>query len=48
MHETSIEFAPDIDEFQESGLTPVASSKVLPYRVKESPIQMEQLYLIVK
>ncbi|MFF3099805.1 flavin reductase family protein [Viridibacillus arvi] len=41
MNETSIEFAPDIDEFQESGLTPIPSSKVLPYRVKESPIQME-------
>lgn len=41
VNETSIEFAPDIDEFQETGLTPIPSSKVMPYRVKESPIQME-------
>ncbi|WP_082234425.1 flavin reductase family protein [Halobacillus massiliensis] len=30
-----------IDEFEEAGLTPVDSEKVLPKRVKESPIQME-------
>ncbi|MGO0062649.1 flavin reductase family protein [Brevibacillus fluminis] len=41
VNETSIEFASDIDEFQETGLTPIPSSKVMPYRVKESPIQME-------
>lgn len=41
VNETSIEFAPDLDEFQETGLTPILSSKVMPYRVKESPIQME-------
>ncbi|MBD3921269.1 flavin reductase family protein [Paenibacillus sp. PR3] len=38
---TSIEFASDIDEFRETGLTPISSSSVMPYRVKESPIQME-------
>lgn len=41
VNDTSIEFAPDIDEFRETGLTPIPSSKVAPYRVKESPIQME-------
>lgn len=41
VNDTSIEFAPNIDEFRETGLTPIPSSKVAPYRVKESPIQME-------
>jgi flavin reductase (DIM6/NTAB) family NADH-FMN oxidoreductase RutF len=41
VNDASIEFASDIDEFQETGLTPIPSSKVMPYRVKESPIQME-------
>ncbi|MCH5586148.1 flavin reductase family protein [Shimazuella sp. AN120528] len=41
MNETSAEFSSEIDEFQVSGLTPIPSSKVMPYRVKQSPIQME-------
>lgn len=41
MNVCSVEFPPDIDEFHESGLTPVASDLVRPARVKESPINME-------
>ncbi|NUN08727.1 MAG: flavin reductase family protein [Ignavibacteriaceae bacterium] len=37
----STEFSPEIDEFQESGLTPVESVMVRPPRVLESPFQME-------
>lgn len=37
----SAEFPPSADEFIKSGLTPVPSEKVKPYRVKESPFQME-------
>ena len=38
---TSAEFPPEVDEFKESGLTPIASEIVKPPRVKESPFQME-------
>jgi flavin reductase (DIM6/NTAB) family NADH-FMN oxidoreductase RutF len=41
MNLTSAEFPPEVDEFAESGLTPVPSEKVKPPRVKESPINME-------
>jgi len=34
-------YAPDVNEFIKSGFTPVKSEKVKPFRVKESPIQME-------
>jgi flavin reductase (DIM6/NTAB) family NADH-FMN oxidoreductase RutF len=37
----STEFAPEIDEFVKSGLTPIDSDLVKPKRVKESPFQME-------
>lgn len=37
----STEYASDTDEFVKSGLTPVKSDLVKPYRVKESPFQME-------
>jgi flavin reductase (DIM6/NTAB) family NADH-FMN oxidoreductase RutF len=37
----STEYAPDIDEFIKSGLTPVPSDIVKPPRVAESPFQME-------
>lgn len=37
----SIQFDSDIDEFEKAGLTPLASDLVKPYRVKESPVQME-------
>ena len=34
-------YDPSVDEFQKSGLTPVASETVRPFRVKESPVQFE-------
>lgn len=37
----SCEFAPDIDEFVKSGLHTLESVIVKPYRVKESPFQLE-------
>ena len=37
----SAEYPPDIDEFAKSGLTPIKSDLVEPFRVKESPFQME-------
>ena len=37
----SINYAADVDEFEKSGLTPLASSLVRPFRVQESPVQME-------
>jgi len=38
---TSADYPKEIDEFIESGLTPIPSKKIKPYRVKESPVQME-------
>jgi flavin reductase (DIM6/NTAB) family NADH-FMN oxidoreductase RutF len=38
---TSGDFAPEIDEFEEAGLTPLPSTRVAPPRVKESPVHME-------
>jgi len=38
---TSAEFETGVDEFVRSGLTPVESDLVKPFRVKESPFQME-------
>ncbi len=37
----SIEYPKEVDEFVKSGLTPLASELVRPFRVKESPVQME-------
>ncbi len=37
----SIEYPSDVSEFEKSGLTPIASEEVSPFRVKESPVQME-------
>lgn len=37
----SIEYPEDVSEFDKSGLTPIASDMVKPFRVKESPVQME-------
>jgi len=39
--ETSGEYPPEIDEFIKAKLTPIASKKIKPYRVQESPVQME-------
>jgi flavin reductase (DIM6/NTAB) family NADH-FMN oxidoreductase RutF len=41
MHESSYPFSPGEDEFEKTGLTPIASTKVISPRIKESPIQME-------
>lgn len=38
---TSIDFAEHESEFDKAGLTPIASELVKPFRVKESPVQME-------
>ena len=38
---TSAEYPQEIDEFIESGLTAIPSKKIKPYRVQESPVQME-------
>ena len=37
----AVEFSSDVNEFEKSGLTPIDSECVKPYRVKESPVQME-------
>jgi flavin reductase (DIM6/NTAB) family NADH-FMN oxidoreductase RutF len=37
----SIEYPPDINEFEKAGFTPVPSRIVRPFRVAESPAQME-------
>lgn len=38
---TSVEYGPNVDEFIKSGLTPISSETIKPFRVKESPVQME-------
>ena len=37
----SNEYSSNVDEFVKAGLTPLSSKKIKPYRVKESPVQME-------
>lgn len=37
----SIEYPKEISEFEKAGFTPVPSEAVKPFRVKESPVQME-------
>lgn len=41
MNLASCEYPDGVDEFTKSGLTPIASDLVKPYRVKESPAQFE-------
>ncbi|HEX8269632.1 MAG TPA: flavin reductase family protein [Flavobacterium sp.] len=41
MNMTSQTVSPDVDEFELAGLTPIASVKIKPMRVKESPITFE-------
>lgn len=49
MNITSAEFPPEVDEFEASGLTPIPSDLVKPFRVKESHVHMEcKLYLLVE
>lgn len=38
---TSAEYPEGVSEFEQAGFTPVASERVKPFRVKESPVQME-------
>ena len=38
---SSVQFDAGVSEFEMAGLTPVPSDKVAPFRVKESPVQME-------
>jgi len=38
---SSVEFDQGVDEFRKSGLTPVASERIKPPRVKESPVAFE-------
>ena len=38
---SSTEYKKGVNEFIKSGLTPIESTQVKPYRVKESPVQME-------
>jgi flavin reductase (DIM6/NTAB) family NADH-FMN oxidoreductase RutF len=41
MNECAVEFAPDVDEFEEAGLTKAASEIIVPPRVAESDVQLE-------
>ncbi len=48
MNQTAGEYPYGVDEFEVAGLTKIPSEKVKPFRVKESPIQMEcKLHQIV-
>ncbi len=38
---SSVDYPADVDEFKKAGFTPLPSIHVKPFRVKESPIQME-------
>lgn len=38
---SSTEYPSEVDEFVKAGFTPLASEKVKPFRVKESPVQFE-------
>src|ERR1051325_2989129 len=38
---SSTEYPKGVDEFIKAGLTPIASERIKPFRVKESPVQME-------
>ncbi len=37
----SIEYGPEVDEFVKAGFTPLPSERIKPFRVAESPVQME-------
>jgi len=45
---SSAEYPKEVNEFVKSGFTPIASEKVKPFRVKESPVQLECKVLEVK
>jgi len=44
MNRTAMQFPPEVDEFEQAGVTKAPSIKVKPFRVQESPIQMECVY----
>jgi flavin reductase (DIM6/NTAB) family NADH-FMN oxidoreductase RutF len=49
MNQSSADYDSDVDEFVEAGFTKVASKKVKPWRVAESPVAMEcRLFQIVE
>ncbi|MEO6038039.1 MAG: flavin reductase family protein [Saprospiraceae bacterium] len=37
----SIEYDPEVNEFEKTGFTPLPSERIRPFRVAESPVQME-------
>jgi flavin reductase (DIM6/NTAB) family NADH-FMN oxidoreductase RutF len=45
---TSSPFEAGVDEFKKAGFTPIASDTIRPFRVKESPVQIECKVLEVK
>lgn len=45
MNITAAPFAPGVDEFEQAGLTKAESVLVKPYRVAESPVQLECKYV---
>ena len=45
MNITAAEFPPEVDEFEAAGLTKAPSTLVKPYRVLESPVQFECVYV---
>ncbi len=45
---SSVEFPKGVNEFEKSGFTPIASEIVKPFRVKESPVQIECKVVEVK
>ena len=47
MNVTAIDFAPDVNEFHESGVTPAPSALVKPPRILESPVSMECERLVI-
>ncbi|HNE27699.1 MAG TPA: flavin reductase family protein, partial [Saprospiraceae bacterium] len=38
---TSVEYGPEVNEFEKAGLSPLPSEMVRPFRVAESPVHME-------
>lgn len=51
VHQTSlssVEYPKEVDEFSKAGFTPIASERVRPFRVKESPVQFECKVMEVK
>lgn len=45
---SSTEYPEGVNEFEKSGLTPIPSDKVTPFRVKEAPVQLECKVIEVK